>query len=106
MAVRATYDYDYPSRSRQELYGDDQLVHVWWQNNPTLCAAVCFRAPRAMPWSVFISDLVNPWASSDPDFVPGSPSQWAVDGVAIEPAGDRTLADLGVEHKSVISFRV
>ena len=34
MAVVALKEgYEFPSRSRQELYGDDQLVHVMWRNN-------------------------------------------------------------------------
>ena len=34
MTVKAMYDYDYPSRDRQELFGDDMLVNVQWVNNP------------------------------------------------------------------------
>ena len=53
MAVRSIGEYDFPSRSRQELYGDDQLVHLWWRDNPWFCAAACFRAPKAMTWGDF-----------------------------------------------------
>ena len=33
MAVKSIGTYDFPSRSRQELYGDDQLVHLWFQED-------------------------------------------------------------------------
>ena len=33
MAVKALYDYDFPSKDRQELFGDDMLVNVLWTNN-------------------------------------------------------------------------
>ena len=50
MAVKSIGTYEFPSRSRQELYGDDQLVHLWFQEDMWFCAAACFRAPRAMTW--------------------------------------------------------
>ena len=39
MAVKALYDYDYPSKDRQELFGDDMLVNVLWTGNMMFCAA-------------------------------------------------------------------
>ena len=57
MAVQSIGTYDFPSRSRQELYGDDQLVHLWFQENMWFCAAACFRAPKAMTWGDFWTGL-------------------------------------------------
>ncbi len=104
MAVRALKEYEFPSRSRQELYGDDQLVHVLWRDNPMMCAAACFRAPQAMPFGEFVSAMVEPWASSDPDFEPGSIGHWRLENEPIEPKDDETLTDLGVGHKYLLSF--
>jgi phenol hydroxylase P4 protein len=104
MSVKAIGAYSFPSRSRQELYGDDQLVHVWWRNNPFLCAAATFRAPKAMTWADFRAALVDPWAASDPDFDPAGPANWTLDGEHLTPQDDRTLEQLGVGHKSLLSF--
>jgi phenol hydroxylase P4 protein len=105
MAVRAlTETYDFPSRSRQELYGDDQLVHVLWKGNPLLCAAATFRAPRAMPFGEFLAGLVDPWAGSDPDYRPGTGRGWTLDGAAFDPSPEASLAELGVGHKSLLTF--
>jgi hypothetical protein len=106
MAVRALGEYNFPSRSRQELYGDDQLVNVMWRGNSFLCAAATFRVPRAMPFGEFVSSVVEPWASSDPDFVSGSATGWQLGGRTLEPAPEATLAELGVAHKHVLSFAV
>lgn len=106
MAVRAISTYDFPSRSRQELYGEDQLVHVLWRENSFLCAAATFRAPRAMPFGEFVSAIVEPWAGSDPDYVPGTAAGWQLDGRPIEPEAGDTLAGLGVGHKQLLSFAV
>jgi phenol hydroxylase P4 protein len=105
MAVKALYDYNHPSRSRQELYGDDQLVHVWWVNNPFMCAAACFRAPQAMVWNDFVEQVVTPWAASDPEFQVGSFTGWTLDGEALQIDQTRTLRELGVGHKSLLAFQ-
>lgn len=105
MAVKALYDYDYPSRDRQELFGDDMLVHVMWVNNPMFCAAVCFRAPRAMPWAEFKTQMIDPWAASDPDYDPSTPADWRIDDVEVFPAAETSLVALGLVHKGLITFR-
>jgi len=103
MAVKAIGEYKFPSRSRQELYGDDQLVHVYWNHNMWFCAPFCFRAPKAMPWSAFLSEIVNPVFGADPDFDPATTAlTWTVDGTAITPGGDESLESLGVGHKSLL----
>ncbi len=104
MSVRAITAYEFPSRSRQELYGDDQLVDVWWRNNPMFCAAAMFRAPKAMTWADFRAAMLDPWAGSDPDFDPASPRSWVLDDAPFTPEDNRTLEELGVGHKSLIAF--
>lgn len=106
MAVKATYDYEYPAKDRQEVYGDDLLVHVLWSGSTFLCSAACTRLPKAMPWSAFVSDVVNPWAAADPDFDPSAVHDWQIDGRPFTPGADTTLESAGVVHKGVVSFRV
>ena len=103
MAVKSIGTYEFPSRSRQELYGDDHLVHVWFKDNPWFCAAACFRAPKAMTWSDFWSQLVVPFAEEDPDFDAAAPRSWALHGETLVPRDESTLEELGVVHKDVIA---
>lgn len=110
MAVKALYDYDFPSADRAENFGDDQLVFVHWEGNLFLVAAAAFRAPKAMPFSEFVAAMVNPWASSDPDFDPAAVTDWRVDDRPLAAPGsaaptDGSLAELGVGHKSLLKFR-
>lgn len=106
MGVKATYAYDYPAKDRQEVYGDDMLVHVLWSGNTFLCAAACARLPKAMPWSAFVSEVVAPWAAADPDYDPAAVHSWQVDGQPVSPGPDTTLESAGVVHKGVVSFHV
>ena len=103
--IRSIGDYDFPSRSAQELYGDDQLVHVWYDGNPWFVAAACFRAPKAMTFADFWAALVVPYHVEDPDWQESwTPAdfEWAVDDAAWEPDADASLEAQGVGHKSVI----
>lgn len=108
MAVVAiTPEYTFESRSRQELYGDDQLVHVWWRGNVFFVAASCFRFPKAMPWGALM-DVLKGFYTADPDFVPESLDsvQWVIDGKAVTPDPAKSLEENGVGHKSLIEFTV
>jgi phenol/toluene 2-monooxygenase (NADH) P4/A4 len=105
MAVKALYDYDYPSKDRPEVYGDDLLVHVMWAGNMMLCSAACFRAPKAMGWGEFKTLMIDPWAASDPDYDPSAPTDWRIDGREVAPSAETSLVDAGVVHKGLVTFR-
>ncbi len=105
MAVKAIGEYRFPSRSRQELYGDDQLVSVWFADNPWWCAAAMFRAPQAMTWGDFWTQMVVPYAEEDPDWKADAAYSFSLWGVPLTPRPDQTLAELGIEHKDVIALR-
>lgn len=108
MAVVAISDYVFESSSRQELYGDDQLVHIWWKGNPYFVAASCFRFPKAMPWGVMVNDVLKGFFTADPDFVPESLDsvQWIIDDKAVTPDPEKSLEENGVGHKSLVQFSI
>ena len=104
MAVRSIGEYKFPSRSRAELYGDDQLVHLYGKGNMWFFAPACFRAPKARSWNDFVGAIVNPLFGCDPDFDPETTKlTWTVDDQPISPSGDESLEALGVGHKSLIT---
>lgn len=105
MSVKALGTYDYPARDRQEVYGDDQLVHVQWDGNMLFCSAACFRVPKSMTWSDFKSQVIDPWASGDPDYRSNDATDWRLDEEPINPKPDETLEGLGIVHKGLIRFR-
>lgn len=103
MPVRAIGEYDFPALDAKENFGDDQIVHVLWRGNPFFSAAGAFRAPSAIPFEAFLSDIVEPWLKCDPDYDPAAPKSWTVDDTPVDPAG-KTLAETGVEHKGLLTF--
>jgi phenol hydroxylase P4 protein len=105
MAVKALYDYSFPSKDRPENFGEDMLVNIGWAGNDLFCSPACVRVPRAMTWAAFRAEIVDPWAGGDPDYDPTAVSGWRLDGEPLTPADEVTLADAGVGHKSLIMFR-
>ena len=105
MATVAISEYKFPSRSRQELYGDYQLVHIWWKGNPYFVAASCFRFPKAMPWGALM-DVLKGFFAADPDFVPDSldTATWVIDDKVVTPDPAASLEENGVGHKSLVQF--
>ncbi|MBB2891953.1 phenol hydroxylase subunit P4 [Flexivirga oryzae] len=107
MGVRSINgEYSFPSRSRAELYGDDQLLHVLWRGNPFVCSAGTFRVPKTISFEEFVTTVLEPWAGADPDFIPGSEQSYQLDLVDFEPDPSLPLQDQGIGHKSLLSFEV
>lgn len=105
MAVKSLGTYEFESRSRQELYGEDQLVSVWWADNPFMCSAAMFRAPKSMTWSDFKTQMIDGWAAGDPDYDPTHDWSWSLDGEPLTPQDGATLTDLGIGHKYTVTMR-
>jgi len=49
--------------------------------------------------------MVDPWASSDPDYEPGAAKSWELDGKPFEPDSGKSLLEQGIDHKSLLVFR-
>ncbi|NLT29984.1 MAG: phenol hydroxylase [Propionibacterium sp.] len=102
--IKSLGTYEFPSRSRQELYGDDILVNVLRRDSMFFCSAAMFRAPKAMKWSDFVENMVMPYVTSDPDFDAGKEITWQLVDEDFTPDPEKSLAENGVQHKHTISL--
>lgn len=102
--IKSRGTYDFPSRSRQELYGDDILVHVLRGSSMFFCSAAAFRAPKAMKWSDFVGGMVMPFVTSDPDFDTSKPLTWKLVDDDFTPDPDKSLEENGVKHKNTVTL--
>lgn len=100
--IKSIGAYDFPSKSRQELYGDDMLVHVLRADSMFFCSAVCFRAPQAMSFDDFYNGMVLPLFTSDPDFDATKQITWKLVDDDFSPEGAKSLADNGIKHKNTL----
>lgn len=105
MPTPALYDYTvHPSRSAQELYGDDMLVHLWQRDDNWFCSPTAFRVPRAMTWKDFYTQMVVPYVSANPHTTGDETYTWHLVDDAFTPQDDKSLEELGVHHKNTLSF--
>lgn len=105
-------EYNFPSRSARELYGDDMLLMAWWKGNPWFVSAACYRVPQDMSWTDFWNGVFVPYHEEDPDFDAGKGWEqftWFLavnrDEVPLTIDPDKSLAELGLTHKAVLGFR-
>ncbi|QGF23487.1 phenol hydroxylase subunit P4 [Raineyella fluvialis] len=104
MAINALYDYSYPSRSAQALYGDDILVHLWQKDDRWFAAAATVRVPKAMTWKDFYQTQFLPFVSANPHMTGEETYAWTLVDDAFTPQDDKTLDELGVQHKNTLGF--
>ncbi len=102
--VKALGEYNFPSRSAQELYGDDILVHVVRKDTMFFCSPATFRAPKAMPFGEFYEGMVKPWVSSDPDFDGSKELSWKLVDADFAPDPAKSLEENGIQHKNTLSL--
>ena len=104
--MRTLGAYDFPAADRQELFGEDQLVNVHWDDQIFVPVPACFRVPKSMKWSDFKTQMIDTWAGTDPDYRADAATDWRLDDDPIEPQPDQTIADLGIVHKGLVRFRL
>lgn len=102
--IKSIGEYKFPSRSRQELYGDDMLLSVVRNDSMFFCSAIMFRAPKAMSWDDFYNGMVLPWVSTDPDFDASKPLTWQLVGDEWTPEGSASLEANGIKHKNCLTL--
>ena len=107
MAIIAKDGYVDIVRDKVENFNGNQLVHVSWDDHLLFCAAQAFPLPPEMPFQALVSEVISSVFNWHEDFesVDWAKVQWNLDGDAFEPDMDKSLAENGVEHKSLIRFK-
>lgn len=93
-------------RDKVENFHGNQVVYLHWEEHLSFCAPLAFPFPPAMPFGAVVSDVLPTYYGMHPDFakIDWSAVKWMVDGKDAAPAMEKSLADNGVGHKSVIRF--
>lgn len=105
MAVKAAYDnYTGPNRDAVENFHGNQLVYIGWDEHMMFPCAGVFPLPPQMPFGALVKEVVPAAFSLHPDFanIDWEKVEWLLDGKSFNPALDKSLADNGVNHKSLI----
>ena len=100
-------DYQAPAADSEEKFHGNRLLYVGWQQHLLFCSPICLPVPPSMPFGAFVSDVLPGLYGSHPDFasVDWSRVEWTDSGRPFKPDADKSLADNGLVHKSLLQFR-
>lgn len=106
MSVKSTYDYKQEPRDKVENFHGNQVVYFHWEEHLSFCAAIAFPLPPDMPWKAVLGELLPDHYGSHPDFdeIEWFDVRWQLNGEEWEPDPEKSLKELGVDHKSLIRF--
>ena len=92
---------------RQENFGDNQIVYVGWDEHRMFCAAKAFPLPPAMPFVALVESVMPEGFGQHPEFsmIDWEKVEWMLDDEPFTPEMDKSLAEQGIGHKSLIRFK-
>lgn len=93
-------------RDRVENFHGNIVVYLHWEEHLGFCAALAFPLPPAMPFGALIREIIPTYYGAHPDFasIDWPAVRWTIDGKEAEPDPQKSLAENGVGHKSLIRF--
>lgn len=84
----------------------NQVVYIHWEDHLSFCAALAFPLPPDMPFAALTGDIIPTHYRAHPDSaaIDWAKVEWMLDGAPFTPAPDRSLAENGIGHKSLLRF--
>ncbi|WP_175884140.1 phenol hydroxylase subunit P4 [Burkholderia sp. BCC0044] len=106
MAVIALKPYDFPVKDAVEKF-PAPLLYVCWENHLMFPAPFCLPLPPDMPFGALAASVLPPVYGYHPDFakIDWDRVEWFRSGERWAPDAAKSLADNGLGHKDLISFR-
>lgn len=94
-------------QDKVDNFHGNQVVYVSWDDHLLFCAAQAFPLPPEMPFKALVFEVIPTVFSWHKEFeqVDWAKAQWNLDGNDFVPDMEKSLAENGVEHKSVIRFK-
>ena len=94
-------------RDRRENFHGNQVVYLHWEEHLRFCAATAFPLPPDMPFGALTEQLIPQYYGMHPDFasLDWNQVEWKINGEPATPDMSKSLADNGVGHKTLITFR-
>ncbi|WP_221793951.1 phenol hydroxylase subunit P4 [Oceanobacter mangrovi] len=107
MTVKTTAaEYIGEVRDRVENFHGNQLVYVGWDRHLMFCSAFTFLVAPAASFRSLRDDVMAGVFGEHPEWptINWDSVRWLLDGQPFTPELDKTLADQGIGHKSLLRF--
>jgi phenol hydroxylase P4 protein len=106
MSVKALGDYVFPPK---DMVGNfpAPLLYLGWDQHMMFCAPFAVPVPPTMLFKDVVGQLLPKLFGAHPDFgrIDWARVQWFRSSTLFTPAMDKSLAEQGFGHKSVLRFR-
>lgn len=93
-------------KDRVENFHGNQVVYVHWERHLMFCAALALPLSPAMPFGALVTEVLPKLYGIHPDFakIDWAGVSWTLDHEPWSPKLDKSLADNGIAHKSLVRF--
>ena len=106
MSVVALKPYAFAARDVRAKF-PAPLLYIGWEDHMMPCAPFCAPFPPVMKFGDLVKGALPGFYGAHPEFarIDWDKVEWFRSGQPWKPDMDKSLADNGLEHKSVIRFR-
>jgi phenol hydroxylase P4 protein len=107
MAVTAIGKYEFEPLDKRENFHGNIITYWHWRDHLMFCSAVAFPLPPDMPFRAVVENVLKDAYSYHPDFarIDWAKVEWQLNQKPFTPALDKSLAENGLDHKSLVTFR-
>lgn len=108
MPVKAMFEnYHGEVRDQHSNFGGNILVYIGWDDHLLFCSAKSFPLPPEMTFGDLKAGVLPEGFGQHPDFaqVDWTTVEWQLNGETLSPQDDKSLTDLGFDHKSLLRFK-
>lgn len=104
MSVKAIGAYEFPSRDREEIFGDNLIVYFSWEQHLLFAAPFLLFTPRDVTFAQFVEERVKPLIAPDPQAgeIDWATVEWLNGETPMQPDFAATLDGNGIGHKDQI----
>lgn len=106
MVVRSIGEYPVLPRDGIENFHGNTMVAVCWERHLMIDAPMAFPLPAGMPFGALVAEVLPAAYGAHPEWekVDWDTVEWMLNGQPFQPDFEASLADNGIDHKSLIRF--
>jgi len=106
MAVKSLAPYTVPQQDTVDKF-PAPLLYIGWEDHKLFCSPVCMPMPPGTKFSELVHGTLPGVYSAHPDFarIHWDQTEWFLSGRPFTPDMEKTVAQNGIGHKSVLRFR-
>jgi len=107
MAVTAIGEYPALPRDLQENFHGNIMVIVGWDKHLMISSPMAFPLPPDMPFGALVQEVMPAAFAAHPEWgeIDWGNVNWLLNGEPFQPDMEKSLADNGIDHKSVVRLQ-